>query len=350
MPSLLRACCAAGPAPPFNERPRLDTPFTYAEIFDVVSAASIAAQKAGYGCYLFGSAAVYFTCPNHRTPEDIDLAIFRLSATGRPTRAVIDAEQVKVDIQRQDPHFYRVVAEEPGATHTAFWFSFSNDPQGPAFTMSIRIDVVPAGSDDLKLPLVPWSKLMWTFQPPTRYRGFFIMPPLALLLTKLQSWHNNNISHESTRQGKTTTDIIDIRAILEEVVKIQQTLRARNQSWFPPWFVEQGEKHTKEFLVSNPSLSHDAAELRRWVHSGLIDGLQGLEIQRKSAKAVNLVRYIQNYLDTNFKDDADAGPAREYLIDFLTGSSRFPGPATSLPMASIGSVTTGVRTWTMYLP
>ncbi|KAK1215246.1 hypothetical protein PQX77_022145 [Marasmius sp. AFHP31] len=190
------------PHPPFQDRPRSEQPYSPSELFQVVCAASTAIRQAGYGCYLFGSAAVYFTCPNHRRPGDIDLVVFPLA--GQP---IYDAEKVKMEIQIRDPRFYRVTARTPGAPYTQFWFSFSNDPQHPNFTHSIKVDIVPADGEGFKVPRIPMKALI--VKPDHRSREipimssegtFSIVPPFALLLMKLRGWYYNRTSAKENNE------------------------------------------------------------------------------------------------------------------------------------------------------
>ncbi|KAL0062612.1 hypothetical protein AAF712_010546 [Marasmius tenuissimus] len=216
----------------------------YRQIWEVISAASSAAEKAGYGCYLFGSAAIHLLCPGARAPGDIDLVVYPLARTptGRPT-PTLDAERVKVEIQRHDPRFYRVKAKDPSAKYAPFWFSYESDY--PDCTQSIKVDIIPVDSEDLKIPTVPLNRLI---------RGthtingaetltLHVMPFFALLLMKLNGWHDNHISPKPWLRRKTATDIIDVKALLNIVAKKNETLTAPRHQWFPAWFVARGRGH-----------------------------------------------------------------------------------------------------------
>ncbi|KAK1224016.1 hypothetical protein PQX77_013077 [Marasmius sp. AFHP31] len=269
MPSLQRRSQPA-PAPPYNECPSTDIPFPYRQICEVVFAASSAAEKAGYGCYLFGSAAVYLLCPGARAPGDIDLAVYPLARTptGQP-RPLIDAERAKIEIQRHDPLFYRVKAKEPGARYE---------------TLTFRV-----------------------------------MPFFALLLMKLNGWRDNRMSPKPWLRRKTITDIIDIKALLNVVTRKNGTLTAPQHQWFSAWFVTRGGEHAREFLAENPDLSHLTTELDRWIHLGLINASQSQEIRRKSLKTVRLAREVQNLVQSSFENESDGRDAKKYLARVLAG-------------------------------
>ncbi|KAL0062607.1 hypothetical protein AAF712_010541 [Marasmius tenuissimus] len=294
MPSMSRIPSAAGPAPPFNKRPRSDTPFTRYELLQVSYAASCAVEEAGYQCYLFGSAAVYFTCPDHRKPRDIDLVVFSTS----PTAQKINAEQVKIAIRREDSRFYRVRAKSPGAKYTPFWFWFSDDPQAPDFTHSIKVDVVPFDIKDFRVPQVPVQSLVrrTVFRWRGHEHGFWLVPPPALLIMKLKGWHDHRLSSKHWIREKTPTDIVDIQALLTVVENGQHTLTSHQQSWFPVWLIRQGRERAREFLDNNPDISHSHFQAQRWINVGLIDASYHQTVEANRHEATVLARWVRQWI------------------------------------------------------
>ncbi|KAL0576538.1 hypothetical protein V5O48_005430 [Marasmius crinis-equi] len=296
---------------PLNERPRSDRPFTRSQLLDVIHAASVAIEKAGYGYYLFGSAAVYFNIDSeHRMPGDIDLVVFAPSE--RLQRRRIDAERVKVDIQRWDSRFYRVKAKWPDANYTPFWFSFSEPPD---LLRSIKVDIVPEDSETLKLPRVPAQKLDHLYLDEVAIDA---VPLFTLFLLKIKGWHDRRHSRELWVRKKLVNDVIDIKALLAQVLRAHETVRSQNQKWLPPWFVEQSQEYAKEFLVANPEISQYAKNVKSWFTIGLIKRSDREEIRQKAGVDMEFVRDVQEMLQERYANRADAKPALDALERSLT--------------------------------
>ncbi|KAK0430071.1 hypothetical protein EV421DRAFT_1938148 [Armillaria borealis] len=166
-------------------------------------------QDSSYSCAIFGSAACYLY-GNKRRPNDVDILVSSSE----------EAEVVKRSLVNQDPlHFYFRRAKTLGATYQVLWYQQQLNIGERVVCRCTKVDIVMAGT--MMLPFLSSRSAIVK-------NGLPLVPLEVLLLHKLQGWHDHMTASEPHKQRKQTTDVADIRCLLQIIL---QSLTGNERSW-----------------------------------------------------------------------------------------------------------------------
>ncbi|KAK7443235.1 hypothetical protein VKT23_015833 [Stygiomarasmius scandens] len=196
-----------------------------------------------FSCCLFGSLACHIYGVKYRDPKDVDLIVLN--------HRNYDAEDLKQLLVDNDSRFYLVDSVNPDADYQVLWYKVPiYRPGDPA--KRCKVDILTTGrTTSLDIPRIPDKRVLYL----ERYEDLPVMPLLALLLMKLQGWHDHRHSGVTRMQRKVRQDVNDIYELLE-IATGEWDLHRNNkdQRWMPDWFMNRMDDLVEEFLRKFPDV------------------------------------------------------------------------------------------------
>lgn len=172
-----------------------------------------------------------------------------------------DTEYLKRLLTEENENFYLVRSRNRNANYEVLWYELPPTRRGGSRECKVDI-LIPGG--DLGIPDIPHSYIK-------RRNGLPVIPPLPLLLMKLQGWTDHRNSSRRDFQEKQYVDVEDIEEMLTIVCNTGTHINSRSLTWLPDDFVSAAQEHVYEYVEEFPqsameweALGFESQEVSRW--------------------------------------------------------------------------------------
>ena len=153
-----------------------------------------------------------------------------------------NTEYLKRLLTEANERFFLVPSRNRNANYEVLWYELPSTRRGADRECKVDI-LVPGG--DLGIPHIP-SRCV------KRRDGLPVMPPLPLLLMKLQGWTDHRNSNRLDFQEKQHVDVEDIEELLTIVCDMGTHIDSKSMKWLPDDFVSDAQDRVYEFVEEFP--------------------------------------------------------------------------------------------------